>query len=156
MVPCVRLSDKHMRSICTPRLELSAHITVKGTQAFTILGAGLVGPIVALVKGNRDWQGIQESAFTCGRYGALASLAIGPLLSGAFMWSRSLDSIEDRCYRLRCNKNQVRVDQLTILGTLAGVGIAYQLGEVLEKGAVFGLAGGCLFGAALNHVIGMF
>ncbi|KAK2181480.1 hypothetical protein NP493_396g00006 [Ridgeia piscesae] len=155
MVPGVKLSDEAMKSICVPRVELGTHITMKMSQAFTVLGVGLIGPMVAVVKGNQDLKGITQSSFACGHFGLMAGLTLGPVSAGAFMWNKSKDAIYDRCYRLRSNKNQLRVDQLSILGTLAGVGIAYHFGDVLEKGAVFGLAGGCLLGGFVNQVLRM-
>ena len=155
MVPGVKLSDEAMKSICVPRAELGTHITMKYSQALTVLGVGLVGPMVAVAKGNRDLKGIAQSSFACGRVGLMAGLTLGPARAVAFAWNKPTDAIYDRCYSLRCNKNQVRVDQLSILGTLVGVGIAYHFGDVLEKGAVFGLAGGCLLGGFVNQVLRM-
>ena len=152
-IPGVRLSDESLKSICMPRLELGGHITMRVSEVFTVLGVGLVGPLVAVAKGNRDLKGIEESAFTSGKYGFMSGLAVGSVLSGAFMRNKTKDSIVDRCYRLRCNKKNVRIDQLTILGTLTGVGIAYHLGNALEKGAVFGLAGSVILSGVLNAML---
>lgn len=52
----------------------------------------------------------------------------------------------------RYNRNQVRVDQASIVGTLGGAGVALLLGSSAVSGAVLGLVGGTVAMGMYNTV----
>ena len=52
----------------------------------------------------------------------------------------------------RYNRNQVRVDQASIVGTLGGAGVAVLLGSSAVSGAVVGLVGGTVAMGMYNTV----
>eukprot|EP00918_Siedleckia_nematoides_P073075 GHVU01159530.1.p1 GENE.GHVU01159530.1~~GHVU01159530.1.p1 ORF type:complete len:162 (+),score=6.24 GHVU01159530.1:96-581(+) len=149
----LRLSDQQLEDIPCPRSELFLHPIVKSVQAFTTLGAVVVGPSVSLYRGERDCESIRKSAATYATYGALAGLVVGPLISLASTRKMEKSGCFDRCLRLRCSKNQMRVDRLAAVGALGGAGAAIYLGEKGLDGAVLGLSGGVILAAVLNRFL---
>ncbi len=148
-----RLGDDKMATISHPKAELLLHTTAKTVQSGAILGAGLIGPLVAVARGQRDRNSVLESSYTFGRKGVNAGLVLGPalwLMHGAFM---DKAGAYDRAYRLRYSKNQCFVDRLSLVGAVAGVGAASYLGAEMCKGAIFGAAGGCVLAGILNSVM---
>lgn len=148
-----KLDENSLNRIPAPRIELATHVTFKTTQAFGMIAACFAAPAVSVVKGQTDLASMQDRAYRFGKTGILTGLVLGPLITAAFVPGKSTDSIVDRCYRIRCNQKQLRADRLSILGLVAGVGTAYALGELLEKGAVLGYVGGFVTGVVLNKVL---
>ena len=150
----VKLSEKNMATIPYPRTELYIHVTTKTVQAGGLLGSLLVAPSLTLLQGPRDVDALKGKMETCGKYGVLIGLIAGPLMT----WQRlnscnaNYASIWDRCYRLRYNRNQVRVDRLTLVGALAGFGAATYLGEGGTLGAILGMSGGCILAGLFNSM----
>lgn len=60
-----------------------------------------------------------------------------------------------RCYRIRYNKKQMRVDRLSIVGAIAGVAAASYLGESAALGALLGLNTGMVLAFVCNSTIGV-
>ena len=150
-----KLTDAEMETIPQPRLELITHVTIKDIQAFGLLGTFLIGPLVAVArKPSRNAAGVTRLATRCGKFGALLGVVAGPAMSIAKMKSLDEDAIRDRCYRLRMNRNQVRVDQASIVGVATGA----TLGVVTGQGPVFlallGMNGGVIAAAIYNAVHG--
>jgi hypothetical protein len=58
--------------------------------------------------------------------------------------------IWDRCYRLRHNRGQVRVDQYSFVGAVAGAGIGVAAGSGALFGGLVGMSSGILLSA--THV----
>ncbi len=148
----MHLSDEQMERIPHPRLELLTHVTTKTVQSGALLGTAFIGPVVSCVRGNRDWSSIQESAYAAGKRGALLGLVMGPVF--VMMRLRTMDrqGAYDRALRIRYNCNQNFVDRLSTVGTIAGIGAAHYLGAELQKGALFGMLGGCVLAGVINNV----
>ena len=147
------LTDKEMEDIPYPSVELYTHVTIKDIQAFGLLGACFVAPISAMVKkNNRNWPEIKSRMARYGRNGMLLGLVTGPVMT--YMRMRSIDSedaVVDRCYRLRRNRGQVRVDQWSIVGAAAGAGIASASASATPMfGCVVGMSSGILLAAIYN------
>ncbi|KAL4233591.1 hypothetical protein ACF0H5_008272 [Mactra antiquata] len=130
------LEDEAMQKIPYPKTELTVHVTTKTIQAFGLLGTVLVGPIVAVVrKDSRNWPGIKSKMTKCGRNGLFLGAFMGP-----FMVYMKIKNEEDpyktwdRCYRLRYNRDQVRVDRASVVGSLTGAAV----GSATASGAMFG------------------
>lgn len=149
----VRLSENQMHNIPHAKSELTLHVTTKTVQAGGLLGAAMVGPVMALARGPRDTQGLKSWAEHCGRYGVMIGLVAGPLMTYATMKKQSHDAIWDRCYRLRYNRNQVRVDRLSFVGAVAGYAAASYLGDSTALGAIVGMNGGLILAAVLNATL---
>ena len=155
-----RLSDKQMDDVPFPKLELTTHVTIKTVQAGGLLGSCFVAPISAAVRPDtRNWAEIQQRMAIYGKNGVIVGLILGPFLT--MMKLRSIesdDAVQDRCYRLRKNRNQVRVDQGSILGALAGYGVVAHgsfgdFANSLLFGSVVGMSSGIVFATLLNSVI---
>ena len=134
----VTLSDEEMRDIPMPRLELHIHVMYKTVQAGTILGMGIFGPLIALIR-RRPF------AATClraGQIGALIGVPAGPMMTEMTLSKTKStdDMVWDRCYRLRYNRSQVRVDRACTYGELAGAAFAMTSGGSLLNGSLTGLA----------------
>ena len=153
------LSDEKMQDIPAPRLELVTHVTIKCVQAFGLLGACAVAPISAMVKPeNRNWPEIHNRMALYGKNGMILGLCVGPLMSAMRMRSyETEDEVRDRCYRLRRNRNQVRVDQLSVLGAGGGSGATSRGGfgysDNIMFGCVVGMSTGIIVATLLNTVI---
>lgn len=150
-----KLADEEMGEIKYPRMELYTHVTFKTIQAGALLGMVLIAPAVRLVSGPRTLNAISETALRYGRNGALIGIPLGPLMTYGRATSGdglNEDGFIDRAYRLRYNRNQVRVDQASIVGTLGGAGVAVLLGSSAVSGAVVGLVGGTVAMGMYNTV----
>ncbi|KAK2572638.1 hypothetical protein P5673_001611 [Acropora cervicornis] len=150
-----KLADEEMGEIKYPRMELYTHVTFKTIQAGALLGMVLIAPAVRLVSGPRTLNAISETALRYGRNGALIGIPLGPLMTYGRATSGdglNEDGFIDRAYRLRYNRNQVRVDQASIVGLLGGAGVAVLLGSSAVSGAIVGLVGGTVAMGMYNTV----
>ena len=147
------LSDQEFEDIPYPRAELTAHVTIKDVQAFGLLGSLLIAPISAAVKKNtRNWPEIKSRMARYGRNGMLLGLVTGPFMT--YMRLRSVETEEavwDRCYRLRKNRGQVRVDQASLVGAVAGMASAsFSASASTMFGGVVGMSSGIILAAIVN------
>lgn len=109
------LPEAELNSIPHPYAELTVHVTIKTVQAFGLLGTCVVGPLVALTSSStRNGAGVASSATKCGKWGAVAGLVAGPLMTYGRLQSAKADeeAVYDRCYRLRYNRDQVDLASL--------------------------------------------
>ena len=149
----VTLSDEDMENIPYPKFELITHVTIKDVQAFGLLGSLFFAPISAVVKKqNRNWPEIKSRMGRYGRNGMILGLITGPLMT--YFRLRSIETEEevtDRCYRLRKNRDQVRVDQASVIGGVAGAGLAtFSAGTSATFGGVVGMSSGVILAAIYN------
>lgn len=150
-----KLTDEEMANIKYPRVELYSHVTFKTIQAGALLGMIVIAPAVRLAAGPRTLKAVTETALRYGRNGAIIGIPLGSLMT--YGRATSGDGIDedgfiDRAYRLRYNRNQVRVDRASMLGTLGGAGVALLLGGSAVSGAVVGLVGGTVTMGIYNAV----
>ncbi|XP_013778728.1 uncharacterized protein LOC106463262 [Limulus polyphemus] len=149
----MKVTDEEMQNIPYPSFELGIHITMKDVQAFTILGMGIIGPLVAVVRGHRSAGNLRQAALNGGKYGAATGLVVGPLMTYGRIRNLEQDGIFDRCYRLRHNEGQVRVDRLSIFGGLGGTGLGVAMGHGALSGGLVGMTAGVLVGGVYNNFI---
>ncbi|KAK2190424.1 hypothetical protein NP493_80g03052 [Ridgeia piscesae] len=146
------LTDEEMKDIPNPKTELTIHVTTRVVQAFGLLSTVLIGPLAAVAKAEtRNLAGIARKVKTCGKYGVLLGFVIGPGMTVARMNSLDADGIYDRCYRLRNNENQRRVDQSFVVATPAGAVVAAATGSSPILGALLGMTGAVFAVAAYNQ-----
>ena len=146
----VKLSQADMQQIPLPRLEMNIHITYKTVEAGTILGLGVIGPLSAAFRK----QSLLQGALRGGRYGAVIGLVVGPCLNYLKFRGGSTDeSIWDRCYRLRYNRNQVRVDRMVTWAAIGGSAAAAYMGSAVLNGTVVGIFVGTISMALYNMII---
>ncbi|KNC85511.1 hypothetical protein SARC_02312 [Sphaeroforma arctica JP610] len=125
--------------------KLMAHIAVKGFQLGSVLGLLVVSP-VALVRTGR-WPSrakIGTWTMTGSVIGAIGASALGLGKKSTF---ETPEEIEDRVYRLRHNKGQLRTDRFWACGAVIGM----LGGAALGSGVVGGLGLGQTFGT-LAHI----
>ena len=146
------LSDDEMKDIPMPRVELTIHVTTRCVQAFGLLSTVLIGPIAAVVKRDtRNLAGLARRVRVCGKYGVLLGFVAGPAMVS--MKALDTDGLYDRCYRLRNNRNQVRVDQGFWVATPLGVAAAAAMGASPVLGGVLAMTAGVFVVAAYNQSI---
>jgi Protein of unknown function (DUF1757) len=148
------LTDEEMRDIPRPYTELTVHVTEKCIQAFGLLGTCVVGPLSAVARAStRNAAGLGSQALKCGKWGVVVGVVAGPLMTYSRLKSANadVDSVYDRCYRLRLNRGQVRVDQAATVGALGGVISAVPLGGSPLFGALLGMSGGIVAMAVYNN-----
>ena len=121
-----------------PYLELYRHTLLRGANMGSVL-ALLLGPPVLLYRGVRQpaeflrrlgsicTKGVVSSYSTCLQFSdsvflLLQGLGMGvaALMTVAMTWGNQEEQISDRCYRLRYSKGQVRTDNFTYGGAVAG------------------------------------
>ena len=147
----VKLSDDEMKDIPNPSAELITHVTMKDVQAFGLLGSLVIGPISAVVRrGSRNWSGVVRLSRKCGTVGAALGFVAGPAMAMAKIRTLDEGGVYDRCYMLRRNRNQVRVDQLSVVGAAAGAAGGAVMGASVPYGIVLGMTGGVLTAAIYN------
>ena len=146
----MKLSDDEMASVPYPVTELTTHVTIKDVQAFGLLGTLLFGPINALRSpATRNLAGLAAKCTKAGRIGVIVGLVAGPAMTYAKVRSLDEDAIVDRCYRLRNNRGQVRVDQASIIGGVAGVVVGMSQANP-ALGFLLGMSSGVLGAAVYN------
>ena len=149
----VSLSDEEMENIPYPKFELITHVTIKDVQAFGLLGSLFIAPISAMAKKqNRNWPEIKNRMGRYGRNGMILGLITGPLMTyGRLRSIKTEEEVIDRCYRLRRNLGQVRVDQASFVGGVAGAGLAsFSAGTSAMFGGVVGMSSGIILAAIYN------
>ncbi|CAC5425511.1 unnamed protein product [Mytilus coruscus] len=110
-------------------------------------------PVAAIMKKEtRNLRGIQQKMTRAGRGGIILGLVTGPLMTFLKVKDEDEYKIWDRCYRLRHNRGQVRVDQGSIVGAVGGAGIGAATGSALFGGLV-GMSSGIIAMAIYNNVI---
>lgn len=148
------LTDEEMKEIPHPTLELTLHISTKTIQAGGLLGSMLIAPIACLImKDSRNLNALKHTAMRYGRNGIIIGAALGPLMTyGKIRNEEDPYKIWDRCYRLRYNRNQVRVDQMSVVGGAAGtaIGVASGACNGAMLGGVTGMVSGVLLAAIYN------
>ena len=146
------LSDEEMQVIKHGKGELYYHVMLKDVQAFALLGMVIIGPAVQMIRGPRNLAAVQATAIKYGKCGAVLGIPAGAFMM--YMRERGAnidaDGYYDRAYRLRKNRNQVRVDRGSYLGALAGVGGALGMGASVSSGAVVGMVGGTILAGIYN------
>lgn len=102
-----------------PYLELYRHTLLRGANMGSVL-ALLLGPPVLL------YRGVRQPAEFLRRLGSICTKGVGlgmgvaALMTVAMTWGNQEEQISDRCYRLRYSKGQVRTDNFTYGGVVAG------------------------------------
>ncbi|XP_060575843.1 uncharacterized protein LOC132733252 [Ruditapes philippinarum] len=149
-----KLDDESMQRVAHPRLELTTHVTIKTVQSFGFIGTVLVGPINAAIRPEtRNWASVQEKMTRAGTNGLIIGAVLGPVLTYlATKNEKDGYKVWDRCYRLRYNRCQVRVDRLSVLGAATGAAIAYGTAHAggVAFGSLVGMSSGILLGAIIN------
>ena len=146
------LSDDQMKDIPNPKAELITHVTFKTVQAFSLLGMVVAAPAVVAIRGPRNLLALRNKCISYAKGGAVIGVPAGPLMTYARMRSLDEDGVYDRCYRLRYNRGQVRVDRFWIIGGLVGMTAATATSGVATAGAVLGMNAGVLLAAAYNNM----
>lgn len=117
----VELSEEEFQDIKYPYHEMYFHVTLKTVQAGTLLGTVLFGPVIALArKETRNFQGLVSKVNHAGKIGFGIGLVAGPLMTYKKFTDQSYDAVWDRAYRVRKNRNQVRVDRAFVTGGVLG------------------------------------
>lgn len=141
--------------------RLMHHVTEKGWQAGSVIGIGVVVPIVAR-RFSRTHGGslagagptVLRAAAAAGLVGAALSTAMGAARVGSLSSSLSADDfaagMQDRAYRLHYNRGQLRTDLFCEVGMAVG-GTAAMLAVSPAAWCVLGGAAVGTFGGLLAH-----
>ena len=147
-----KLDEEEMQTIANSKGEMYYHVMLKDVQALAFLGMVFVAPAVQMIRGPRTLSAVLATSLKYGKVGAVLGVPAGALM----MYQREKgaeideDGFNDRAYRLRRNRNQVRVDRGSYLGALVGIGGAIGMGAALSSGAIAGMVGGTMLAAAYN------
>jgi len=146
------LTDDEFKDIPYPTVELAVHVAIKDIQAFGLIGTFIVGPIRALMKAEtRTWTMIRRRSTRAGLVGVALGCIAGPAMTYGRVRNLEQDAIYDRCYRLRHNRTQVKVDRASFVGLIAGGGLGIALGGCPMYGGLVGMSAGVLTMAAYNR-----
>lgn len=152
-----KLTDQEFENIPYPNLELGLHITRKTFQASCVIlvGVATVSCAIRPYSGLSRMQSIRQRISKSGLRWMVIGSALGPAMTAAKVKGSNLteDAVVDRCYRIRHNRGQVRVDRGEDLGLVAGVVATSMMGHGWILGAVLGAAGGVLTTAVLNATV---
>ncbi len=142
-----QLDDDQMQVVPYPRLELHIHVLYKTVEAGVILGA-IVGSAIALIKKRP----MGATLFTSSRNGAIIGAVAAPLMTEKVISGNELERIYDRSYRLRYNRNQVRVDRFVTYGTIAGAATSAFMGSGALPGMLIGIGAFTFAGGIYNTI----
>ena len=139
------LTDDQFEDIPYPITELVTHVTIKHLQAGALVGTTVLGPLYALARQRtRNLAGIGQKAAQFGRNGMIIGLGMGPIVTYMQSKTFSTEEFEDRAYRLRHNRGQVRVDRASFLSGVAGAGVGAAMGASPLLGGMIGISAGIL------------
>lgn len=149
------VDDESMKKVPHAPVELYTHVVTKTCEAGSIIGS-LVGGGYAVVKKVPVVQSMMTGSVR-------GLMVVGPLgflavfgLMNSIKKKGEVDleyAYYDRSYRLRHNRNQVRVDRLAYVGSIAGLAVAPAAGYYMLGGACLGLAAGTVTGGVYNAVL---
>jgi len=146
------LTDEQMRDIPYPYLEMHTHVIMKAAQAFGLLGAVVVGPLVALARSEtRTLEDIKSSACKYGKWGVMMSFVAGPVMTHSVLNKASPESVYDRCYRLRYNRGQARFDRGSAVSAASGAAVAVPMGGSPLLGSLLGMSMGIISMVVYNY-----
>lgn len=151
-----QLTDEEMRDIPYPYVEMYTHVIIKCAESFGLLGTLVVGPLVALGRSKtRTIAGIKSSACRCGKWGVMLSFIAGPVMTRSVLNVKQAtpESVYDRCYRIRNNRGQVRVDRGSAVGALSGSALMLPMGGSPVMGALVGMSVGIISMAVYNNAV---
>ncbi|XP_052810810.1 uncharacterized protein LOC128238694 [Mya arenaria] len=145
------LTDEEMQKVPYPTVELTTHVIIKSMQFYGIIGTWIVGPLAAVgKKETRNTACLRMKMAKCGRVGVLLGVPGGILATYLTIRKDEEYKVWDRCYRLRHNRGQVRVDQACTVTTLGGAAIGAATGGGVWFGGLMGMTAG-LLGAAIYN-----
>ena len=140
-----QLDDDQMQAISHPRLELHVHVMYKTVEAGVILG-GIIGPAVALLRKRP----VGATTLRYARNGAIIGAVAGPLMTEMVVRGQPDERIYDRSYRLRYNRDQVRVDRAVSYGAAVGAATSAFMGHGALPGFLIGIGASCIAGGFYN------
>ncbi|KAG5445928.1 hypothetical protein CSKR_203334 [Clonorchis sinensis] len=147
----VHLPDSQLQDIKHTRAELLFHVVYRSIQASSLIGSLVVAPLVTVVKQPRSLRVLHDRCLRYAVYGIAPGAAAGVVLYGLRMRNQPEEGYFDRCYRLRCNQSQVRIDRSSIFGALVGVGWSVLTPYRPIEAAIIGMYVGLVGGAVCNH-----
>ena len=150
------LTEQEFENIPYPYAELITHVSIKNVQLFGGFGTVVVGSIAAAVRSkSRTFTGVRQSMTRCGKWGAIIGIATAPLLVYSKVKDNDREAVWDRCYRLRYNRGQVRVDQWSFIAAVTGASLSRFVGQGVMFGSLLGMTTGVFAAAAysLNKTI---
>ncbi|KAH3889293.1 hypothetical protein DPMN_013346 [Dreissena polymorpha] len=147
------LTEEEMQRVPYPKTELTAHVSIRFMQFNGLIGTWIIGPILALSKKeHRNLSCLKAKMTKAGRAGVFLGVPFGVLATYAKIGKESDPyKIWDRCYRLRHNRNQVRVDQASTVSTLGGAVLGVASGGGAWFGALMGMSAGIMASAVYNN-----
>ncbi|XP_018646627.1 hypothetical protein Smp_076590 [Schistosoma mansoni] len=148
----VHLSEEELQSIPHLKIELLTHIALRTVQTSCFFGAIICAPVITLLSKPRTLRCLTRRSVKFATYGFLPGLTIAPILMYARMKDQPDEAFYDRCYRLRCNKNQLRVDRFSYIGLGCGgiAGFANAFGPM--QTAVIGMMIGTVAAVCCNQI----
>ncbi|TNN14046.1 hypothetical protein EWB00_002312 [Schistosoma japonicum] len=146
------LSDEELQNIPHLKSELLLHITLRTVQASCLFGALVCAPVVTILSAPRTFKCLTQRSARFATYGFLPGVVVSPILMYSKMKNEPIEGFYDRCYRLRCNTNQVRVDRFSYIGLACGgfAGFASHVRPV--ETSIIGMLIGTVMATCYNQV----
>eukprot|EP00877_Chromochloris_zofingiensis_P012775 jgi/Chrzof1/7751/Cz02g35130.t1 len=132
-------------------LRLYSHILQKGFQAGSIIGVGIVAPILAYRQGSLDLALLTRAAGRGALWGTAATAVLGALKIS----QTDQEGLEDRVYRLHYNEGQNRTDLFAQVGAVVGFAAGAALLGV-GKTAPINFVGSAALGATAVLIGGVY
>ncbi|CAI7991640.1 hypothetical protein GBAR_LOCUS791 [Geodia barretti] len=127
--------------ISYPKAELWRHCLLRGANLGSFVSI-IFGTPVLLYKGVRQPITLLQRLSRISTYGVGCGMLLAAVMTANMTWGNTEEQIFDRSYRLRYNKGQVLMDQVSYVGVIGG-GLAGGLSSPANwcKG---GVQGACL------------
>ncbi|CAH8660621.1 unnamed protein product [Schistosoma bovis] len=148
----VHLSEEELRNIPHLKIELLTHIALRTVQTSCLFGAIVCAPVITLLSEPKTLRCLPRRSFKFATYGFLPGITIAPILMYARMKDQPDEAFYDRCYRLRSNKSQLRVDRFSYIGLGCGgiAGFANAAGPI--QTAIIGMMIGTVAAVCCNKI----
>lgn len=127
-----RLSIDELADIKHPIAEVQCHATLKFAETGLVIGVG-IGQLMGMIRTRKFRAPQKTAAFLSGRKGRNWMIGCSVLsLPACQAYYRAMkydmDDLYERAFRLRSNKNQLRIDRGTIFSGLMVGGILFHKG----------------------------
>ncbi|KAK2167457.1 hypothetical protein LSH36_27g00019, partial [Paralvinella palmiformis] len=93
----ISVDDDELQHISQPISEYGVHVTLRYVQAGSVLGVGILGPLMALCEPVVNVISVARMAGKCGKTAALFGFVLGPVVTMFNVRNMNMEQITETC-----------------------------------------------------------
>ena len=146
----ISVDDDELQHISQPISEYGVHVTLRYVQAGSVLGVGILGPLMALCEPGVNVISVARMAGKCGKTAALFGFVLGPVVTMFNVRNMNMEQITETCYHYRYHQPQLIVDRMSVAGLGVGSLIGKLAGGNIGYFGAIDIVGGLIVGEYLS------